>query len=361
MKVLHLYPKNDSLIERHVAYLTEGMRQSADVKKADNVGLFRQILKDMEPDIVHVHGCWQYGIARASTSAIKHGARLIITLHGQLEPWIMKQKSLQENIFKTLLWQRSTIEQAYAIITLGKLERANFLKLGWNKRIEKIHNAVITNTISQAEMCSNTFAVYQKVMDSNTLEQMNQDSILALAAIIKAGITGDRRWLDGTQSMMFDPTNISWRQLLVYAEHENIRNYIDYGINILGFSTPLIDTKQIHAFFPDNYKKPLPVKELIGDYSGNESDYLMRIIRQINKHPLLLHLIELTRELYRNTVNDEQLIDLLEEKNLKSYAARLMQILQEQTLIDEGFMPLPPIDDKQTKHIRNLLTNHLKI
>ena len=174
MKVLHLYPKNDSLIERHVAYLTEGMRQSADVKKADNVGLFRQILKDMEPDIVHVHGCWQYGIARASTSAIKHGARLIITLHGQLEPWIMKQKSLQENIFKTLLWQRSTIEQAYAIITLGKLERANFLKLGWNKRIEKIHNAVIRK--------STTFWINRPYLIGTTLPHR----LTLIASVVKS-------------------------------------------------------------------------------------------------------------------------------------------------------------------------------
>lgn len=361
MKVLHLYPKSDSLIERYVACLLQGMRQSAQIKKTDNIAIFRQLLKEMEPDIVHVHGCWQYGIARAASSAIKRGARLVITLHGQLEPWIIKQKGPQENICKTLLWQRKYIEQAYSIITLGKLELDNFKKLGWNKRTEEIHNAVITNTISEAAMCSKLFAVYQKVMDSNTLEQMNKDSELALAAIVKASITGDRRWLDGTQHLQFDTKQINWRHLLVYAEHENIRNYIDYGINILGLSTPLIETKQINAYFPDYYTKPLPIKELIGDYNGNENDYLMRIIRQINKQPLLLHLIELTRELYRNTVNDEQLIDLLEEKGLASYTARLMQILQEQTLIDEGFMPIAPIDDKQTKHIRNLLTNHLKI
>ena len=38
-----------------------------------------------------------------------------------------------------------------------------------------------------------------------------------------------------------------------------------------------------------------------------------------------------------------------------------MQVLHEQTRLDEGFMPLPASDNKQTKHIRELLTNHLKI
>ena len=38
-----------------------------------------------------------------------------------------------------------------------------------------------------------------------------------------------------------------------------------------------------------------------------------------------------------------------------------MQVLSEQVLLDEGYMPLDPIDDKQTEHLRKLLTNHLKI
>ena len=103
------------------------------------------------------------------------------------------------------------------------------------------------------------------------------------------------------------------------------------------------------------------IKELIGDYQGDETDYLLRMIRQTEKQPLLLHLIELTRELYRDNVNDELLTEKLEDKKLLSYTARLMQVLSEQTLLDEGYMPLDPKDDRQTEHIRRILTNHLKI
>ena len=38
-----------------------------------------------------------------------------------------------------------------------------------------------------------------------------------------------------------------------------------------------------------------------------------------------------------------------------------MQVLGEQTLLDEGYMPVAPKDDRQTEQIRKLLTNHLKI
>ena len=358
MKVLHVYPKSDTLIERHVTLLAEGMRQSAEVKVADNAVAFRKLFREMNPDIVHCHGGWQFFLARATSYAIRHGARVVITLHGQLEPWVIKRQSVQENVSKTVLWQRRAIERAYAIIVHGKLERSNFQQLGWNKRMEEIHNAVITNAIAPSEMCAQTFAVYQKVMDSNTLEQMDDESLLALTQIIKAGIMGDSRWV---KDLNINKTQVDWRRLLLYAEHENISNYVDYGISILGLSTPTLDVSHIASYFPDSYQRPLPLKEVVGDYQGDETDYLVRMIRQINKQPLLLHLVELTRELYRDNVNDDLLTEKLEDKKLHTYAARLMQVLKELTLLDEGYMPVDPIDDRQTEHIRKALTNHLMI
>jgi hypothetical protein len=72
-------------------------------------------------------------------------------------------------------------------------------------------------------------------------------------------------------------------------------------------------------------------------------------------------MMELTRELYRETVNDDKLTEALEEANLTKRAARLIQVLSEQVLLDEGYMPIAPLDDKQTDALRNTLKNHLKI
>jgi hypothetical protein len=85
------------------------------------------------------------------------------------------------------------------------------------------------------------------------------------------------------------------------------------------------------------------------------------MITQIHRQPLLLHMIELTRELMRDTVNDDQLNEALEEKKLKGFAASLMQVLSEEAELDEGFMPLLPVENRQTNKIRKLLTNHLRI
>jgi hypothetical protein len=259
---------------------------------------------------------------------------------------------------RLMLVKRDYLPKVYAIISFGKMETSSFRKLGFNPRVEEIHNAVFTNTITPSEMTAHTFAVYQKVQDSNTLEKMDDNTLAAFKAIIKAGIMGDKRWVDTSD---IDAQQIDWRRLLVYAEHENINHYSDYGIRVLEYDKPLIDTSKIAAYFPQRYQQPKPLKELIGDYQGDQTEYLMRIIHQTLKAPTLLNLIELTRELYRDTVNDDLLTEALEEADLTKKCARLIQILKEQTLLDEGYMPIAALNDRQTGLLRNHLRNHLKI
>ena len=357
MNVLHIYPRSNELIQRHVQLLVEGLRQSANVQVADNKKSLYQQARDFEADIIHVHGVNQMLQFKALRCAQKMNIRCVVTLHGQMQPFAFSAMSKTERI-NLLLVQREYVQNVYAVITLGKLETSNFTKYGFNPRIEEIHNSVYTNTITPAEMAAQTFAVYQKVMDSNTREKMDSHTLSALKVIIKASIMGDKRWVENEP---LDPRLINWRHLLLYAEHENIVNYTDYGIRLLGLSAPLLDTQKIAAYFPKNYVRPKPIKEIVGDYQGDETDFLMRIIRQLLKAPTLLGCIELTRELYRDNVNDDLLAEKLEDAGLTKSAARLIQVLNEELLLDEGFMPIDPLDDKQTDKLRNNLKNHLKI
>lgn len=357
MNVLHIYPRSNELIQRHVQLLVEGLRQSANVQVADNKKSLYQQARDFEADIIHVHGVNQMLQFKALRCAQKMNIRCVVTLHGQMQPFAFSAMSKAERI-NLLLVQREYVQNVYAVITLGKLETSNFTKYGFNPRIEEIHNSVYTNTITPAEMAAQTFAVYQKVMDSNTREKMDSHTLSALKVIIKTSIMGDKRWVENEP---LDPRLINWRHLLLYAEHENIVNYTDYGIRLLGLSAPLFDTQKVAAYFPKNYVRPKPIKEIVGDYQGDETDFLMRIIRQLLKAPTLLGCIELTRELYRDNVNDDLLAEKLEDAGLTKSAARLIQVLNEELLLDEGFMPIDPLDDKLTQKLRNNLKNHLKI
>jgi hypothetical protein len=109
MKILHIFPKNDTLISQHVRILVDGLSQRADIRMADNFSAFKQHLQTQEPDILHCHGCWNYTIARAAKAAQQQNARIILTPHGQLEPWIVSQQNIHEKISKELLWQKRMV------------------------------------------------------------------------------------------------------------------------------------------------------------------------------------------------------------------------------------------------------------
>lgn len=338
MKILHLFPADNALIAAHVAMLRE-----------------REEPFTGQPDIVHVHGCWRYTVVRQALHYHREGARIVMSPHGGLEPWIVNERKLTEKLSKTLLWQRRMVESAYVLIAHGPMEAEALAALGWNPRTETIRNAVVTNSITPEAMLQHTQEVYRKVMDSDTIELMDADSRQLLAQLLKAGITGDRRWLDNQISQLSAlNSNISepvWRQLLVYADHENVRAVVDRGLHVLGIRAPYIETAHIRSYLPTAYQQPKV-----------ENHTVVGITSEMHHGPLTLRqFVELDRALRRDDANDEEIVDQLTEKRLIRFFRRILQLLQEQTLLDEGFWPAAPIDDKQTTRLRRQLLSHLRI
>ena len=332
MKVLHLFPADDKLIAAHVALLRE-----------------REEPFTGRPDIVHVHGCWRYSIVRQAMRCHREGARIVMTPHGGLEPWVVSQRHMTEKLSKTLLWQRRMVESAYVLIAHGPMETESLQELGWNPRIETIRNVVVTNSITPEAMCQQTREVYRKVMDSNTIELMDDDSRRMLTLLLKAGITGDRRWLGNADLPTLSES--AWRQLLVYADHENVRTIIDRGLHVVGIRAPYIETANIRSYLPTAYKLPKV-----------ENHSVVGIVSEMHHGPLTLRqLTELDRALRRDDADDEQIVDDLTEKRLIRYFRHILQLLTELTLIDEGFLPAQPIDDSQTASLRRQLFTHLRI
>lgn len=337
MNVLHLYPESDPVIARHVAMI-EGQHASQGQPGTAEV-----------PDIVHVHGCWNRTIVRQAMRMHRLGARLVLSPHEGLQPWIVSERRLQEKLAQTLLWQRRMVARCYAVIAHGLVEAENLAALGWNPRIETVGNAVISNVVTPEEMRRQTLAVYQKVMDSNTIELMGDEARQHIATLIKAAVTGDRRWVAGRPTPSFSETE--WRQLLLYADHENIRDVIDTGVQTLGLVPPQLQTAAIASYLPVSYQRP----------AVKASDAVGMAIETRHSPLTMLQLVELAKALHRPDVEDDSIADSLAAKRQTKYFQRLLQLLSEQTGLDEGFMPLSPLDDKQTQRLRNRLANHLKI
>ena len=363
MRVLHYYPDEDPMVSQHVTMLSDGMGLEADNHLATDFNGARTLLQGTHYDILHLHGCWRNSSRTVVNMALKARTRLVLTPHGQLEPWMMEECRWKEKLPKQMLYQRNIVKRAYAVIIQGKMEQECMQQLGWNPRTVIIRNCVVTSSITKKEMARQTFALYQKVMDSNPLELMQKGTLQALRTIIKAGITGDTRWLTEEDIL---PTMIQWRELLCYAYQEQIAETIQRGIRILGLDAPDIDVEQIPFFAPSGFQQADAIGLAIGNQFVSEDERLLATFRYLRKlassHQLgIKHLIELDRELREHDCEESTLMETLAERNLSKHVARLMQLMQDLTGLTEGYMPTAPVNDRTTRLVRKQIDNHLKI
>ena len=333
MKILHLYPKDNSQLAHYVTMLTSSLPESVESFCTDDVNTIQKLCRQNTPDIIHMHG--------DVTFKPPSSTRLVITPHGY-----------PVRLHSYVLIARSAMEYKKLAVS--------------HKRIEIVRNPIVTRTTTTQQLGLQTFAIYQRVMDSNVIELMDESTKKWLSKILKAAICGDARWVvSGTNSQTIDANGeagsddshtIDWRKLFIYAEHEGIMMLVQQGVNILGLMPPTINAKDIPTFLPDDYKQPSPMP----------SKTLLKLIETAHSEKekgevLILRLAEIHQALMRPDVDEAMLLSELETRKLLPFFASLLQLLSELTLLDEGFMACKPMNNGLTKQLKTLLNNHLRI
>ncbi len=341
MRVLHIYPVNDPMIAQYVSILSKDA--SMEVESTNDPKMLKEYCMEKHPNIVHQHGFSSEKMMNASLWARRQGIRIVLTPHGQLEPWESDASPLK------MKKQRQLVDHAYSMISRGPMETKTLQEQWDNPRIETVANPIITRTITNEDFLAAHRRIYKRVMDSNVLELMDEATIKAFRTLLKAGITGDERWV---KPLGDEP--IDWHRLFIYAKHENVSNYIDRGLLALGIK--VADRSVAPCYLPNDYKKP----ESMSAYSIN--DIVRNIYGQYKKRQLsILSLAELDAALRRNDVEDDLLMQQLRSERLSKFFALLICVLSKHTGLDEGFMPCTPGNEEDAKQIENIIKKHLEI
>lgn len=365
MRILHYSPLQDSMIDQYVSMLCDGMGLECNNEIVKDAEEAHHRLDTICYDILHIHGCWHNSFYRIVRLALKKNTRLVYSPHGQLEPWVVADRYWKEKLPKRLLYQQRIVSQAYAVVVEGKMEEECMGKLGWNKRVIIAKNPLITQSITPKELSRQIFRLYRKVMDSNQWELMDEAMRSCLLKLIKTGITGDERWLT-TERPSSPDTLEKWRMLLCYAHQEQIEETVLKAIRIFQFAIPDIDVRNIDYFLPDRYEAPQTIGSVIGISFASENDRLLATFRHIRKlvarrQLSIMHLIELDQELRFHPCDESALCETLKEQGLYKLAGRMMQLMKLMTGFTEGYMLMPPLDDRTARQIEKQVNNHLKI
>ena len=317
MRILHVYDDSDITSAHYVAMLTKAIGDRAEMFNATNAKDCKAKCSELHPDILHLHA--------QPTFELPPDYRLVVTPHGhELGPI-----------------------NAFVFIARSQMERNRLAERF--SRIETVRNPLITRTITP-EMCATSMmAVYQRVMDSSVPELMNSATRQSLPILLAAAIGGDRRWVDPNSLESLLP-QANFRQLYIYAEHEGVLPHVEKALRLLGISAPSYEP--VSCYMPSEFHQP---KALSG--SG-----IVTMLEDISQNgPSLLRLVEIAEALRADTLDESELLERLEEENLQPFFASVLQLLAEQCLLTEGFMPCPPVNNRETQELRTLLFNRQKI
>lgn len=322
MRVLHIYSHDNPRLAKYVNLLAQAMPADVECVFADNASDLRRSIKDFRPDIIHQHG---KPIAAYAASR----ARLVVSPHGET----------------------TDTSKAYAVIVRSPYEQT----CHGTERKELVRNPLITKTITFDEAATAIHAVYQRVMDSNPLELMDADTRHLLALLLKAGLLGDKGWVsdDGQWNDWQQVPSFDFRRLFIYAQLEGVSDIVQRGIDIL--SVPLLASQEkpsVDCYLPQGYQKPEPLHATI----------IPDLLSDIDRHGLtLLRLTELMVLLHDDSLDEAALMEQVEASHQRPLLQLLLQVLSEQLLLTEGFMPCMPLNNNFTDELRHQLENHLRI
>lgn len=375
MRVLHFCiqsENDDGIVRSYISTLLTCMASMADVKLLTSNN--KNEAKEFQPELVHIHDCWNHPSAEMAKWAHSHNIPVVISPHGKLNPWIVDQKYLHEKLPKLLLYQHEMICNADAIVVSGEMERLNMSelswnehlksKLPWNSRIEIIKNSIITNDINDVEMTRQMMQLYRKVLDSNAWMLMNDETRIAENALLRTGVAHDEQSDTITDEQIGIINRLdegSWRKILIHADEEDVLDIVMKAVHKRQFNAPNIAIKQIERFSLRVPKPtgPLERKKLLGSSLKTKFKSLRHDFGDCLELDICRMIANASFEMHKTTLSRHHLADIYEEfryvefdedkfaKMLKyidmiEFVNKLQETLEEMFGLTEGFMPIPP-------------------
>lgn len=382
MRILHYHNASDGMTTEYIHIISSAMAEFAYLSgdgcienvSATSLNDAIKAMNESRVDIVHFHGCWRDSDFMVAKKARNAGTRIVVSPHGQLEPWVVKQHYWKSRLPRIITYQKRIVNEAFAVVVMGRMEENCMKRLGWNSRIEVVRNSMITDTITDKEMAKKMLYIYNKVMDTHTFALLGDEERLAFASLIKAGVSKDSRWLtDNENASISRLTPIGWRRILIHSYHTSITDTIADAIDTLGLYRPDVKPEEIPCYLPKSEKrkgffskevKPLPA--VIADAKGDHTESFTNFIKSLYKHASMWHLtikdiIETAYQMRNVSIDERQFCEDMKERSLYKFVSSLMQVMIDYTGLEEGFLVAPPKYNRRTRRLEAMLDDELGI
>lgn len=373
MRILHYIPilKTGDLVSDDLRILVEAMKDMADVRMVTAKEDVMNTMNAFQPNIIHVHACWNHKAATFVKVAVETGYTVVISPHWGLEPYSMRHEQHIEKLLKSNLYQRRMIQRAAALLVTTESERTHLMKLGWKKRINVVRSSILDQLTTPEQQATETICFYQKVIDTRYFKLMTDMEKNAVRSLLCIGTSQESVQLLLSKEQQGDLQALlpeQWKRILLYADDEDIREITEKAIQRMQLNVPDIDTLSI-----DRYQTIHPKTKGTLDTSASREKavrvttreekeicticaMLLAAQQQYKQKTLSMrHVAELYEAIKYYDFDEEQFARIVKRLGIRKFTARMLQIVSDDLYLGEGFLPMPPLNDRGTQRLRSKL------
>lgn len=341
-----------------------------------------RILYQVNPDVVHIHGCWSYYASRLQTWCRSRGYSVVIMPHGGLMSNQMQTEYWKQKLPRILLYQLRSIKRSTVLIASTTKELNELKQLGWRKRIALVRNPYATDDVKTTieDSAETLLVLYQKIIDTNErlkLSRLEEKlfTIINFASLVPVKDSPELSvaYEGELQEYASRISALEWKHIILTAKDRGIEDAIANGAAALRLQYPDYEIEVPSRFLPKlqvkirvnhGYEKVLAKHFDINVY---RREYALACLFYVlylrlekmqcesDKYRIWFELNTTFKTLRLEEYDEDVLQKMLRRLHITSFTRRMMQILSESHLLTEGFMPVTPLDDYHTEKLRKTI------
>lgn len=336
----------------------------------------REILHSVQPDIIHIHGIQSIMVYIFACEAQKKRIPIVVSTQKELMPW-------NSSFTTKTIWKLINLKLK-SIHTISQQEDNKIMSCQERLLFYRHKGAVIPSVIignphtehtGMSRMALETLRLYQKTIYSNPFMSMTPADIHTESILLQAALAENCNGVSTPGTHIEEIKQISdksWKHIVLHAKQEGIIEYLETAIKNTQFnlSTDVISnietfsyksTKDINSIYGEPLSSKRSLRKACTKYHATENETtiavtIINVLHRIaDKTISRRHIAELYRAIRTTNYDEYKLAAILKHVGAISGTSRLMQILGERLFLEEGYMPVMPVDDSGTAKMRRIL------
>ena len=353
MKVIHYIPRTDTTNASAMEYVNCLVRSTANVAESyvitqKDLGTgaimvrarFLRKLKELQPDIIHVHAAWDSTAALIEHTARSHGFYTVVSVHGGLAPEVMELAFFKHKLPRIIGYQFQMVRNCSAIVAISDKDAQQVKQLGWKKRIVTIPHPSLQLT-SDEETSELIMSIYRRILDTNYMERITEEELSFINLCVKTAL-----WPVGSQEVSeVNTERLSFRRIYIYAFDNNITELLTKGATMFGVELPPCPDVPAMARFKVKQKHNKDInsyQKLYETISSVIPGTKVEIGRTPTGATTYRTLCDIFQALRFHDYDEDNFAEQIQKKGITKFTARVLYQLQEAFGLELGYMPILP-------------------